>query len=96
MDSEKYPYHFSNEQIDQIGLIVGNASHANESVLQKVTHEIGIAKTREILSNVQKRVTIALGLGEGQTALMLTDTEVLAMLSLPLPEDLKGILRDEL
>lgn len=96
MSNERYPYHFTNSQIDEIGFIISEKLPENNSLLIAVNNEIGIAKTREMISEVQHKVSAVLGLGDNYTALMLTDEEVSALVKFNLTEAVKGILRDEL
>lgn len=92
--NDKYPYQFTNLQISELVRAVGNADHVRYPDLSGVNKEIGIAKTRESLSPVQKKVHSILGKIKTHTTLQLSDNEVSALLEITLADDIKEILRN--
>lgn len=83
------PYHFSAEQVDTIAATIGDSLYG-EPVLQGVNDEIGIAKTRMILSEVQRLVSHVMGMHhDDMIILMLTDRECESLLELNLPSTIK-------
>lgn len=95
MPTEKYPHHFTDTDIEQLGLIIAERLHGqNNPELSGINDEIGAAKTRELLSGVQKKMTSILGMGSGYTVLMLSDAEVDTLLSMDLSDSIKGVLSD--
>ena len=86
------PYHLTSEQVDIIAATIGDSLYG-EPVLQGVNDEIGIAKTRMILSEVQRLVSHVMGMHhEDLITLMLTDKECEALLELNLPSTIKDSL----
>lgn len=94
-NEEKIPYRLSNEEIDLIVLAIGNTDYKHmDPNLKGVNDEIGIAKTREVLSEVQNKVLSVIGNQDKFTTLFLSDNEINALLLLDLKEEIKEILED--
>lgn len=92
MSKERYPYYFNDEQMQNLSSTVGDLLPTGAQVLRDINNEIGIAKTREVLSDVQKKISCVMGLGSNHTALFLTDEEAEVISKLELDIDIKEVI----
>ena len=91
----KYPYTFTDQQIDILARTVGDERWYSDNDLRGVNTEIGIAPTREVLSAAKKKIKALMGkTQESSVTLWLTDEERDSLLRIIEDPDMRRILSE--
>lgn len=88
MIQNKTPYYFTNEQVSDLARILGDYPE-----FSSINLELSIAPTRHKINKVQSQVLKIMTEDSENFPLLLTDEEVLKLLTLALPEEIKGTLK---
>lgn len=88
MIQNKTPYYFTSEQVSDLARILGDYPE-----FSSINLELSIAPARHKINKVQSQVLKIMTEDAENFPLLLTDEEVLKLLTIDLPEEIKGTLK---